>query len=73
MKNILLTLDEDQIATLQLDFKHKTAGYKARIKVLTQSADDHTDETIRMQHNLIVYHYLHEQFKRAAQSPFSIS
>jgi hypothetical protein len=68
MKQIILTLDEDQIASLQQDFMRKQAGYKARIKVLTEQSEPNehtTDELIRYQTRLIIYHYLNERFKSA--------
>jgi hypothetical protein len=73
MKQIILTLDEDQIASLQQDFSHKQAGYKARVKVLTEQAtnDNHSNELIRCQNRITIYHYLNELFKSAMKSPYA--
>jgi hypothetical protein len=65
-KQIILTLDEDQIATLQQDFMRKQAGFKARIKVLERGEPN--EELIRNQNRLTIYHYLNERFKSAMKT-----
>lgn len=72
MKQILLTLDEIQIATLQQDFKRKQAGYKARAKVLIQGCPN-DDELININNRIIVYNYLYKQMQRATNSHSTIS
>lgn len=73
MKQIILTLDDEQIASLQQAFSRKQAGYKARVKVLTEqvTSEQGSNELIRCQARITTYHYLNELFKSAMKSPYA--